>query len=168
VQEALNDQATLQVNIQMQIDSKAKDKIDTDIEAYEYAIFELHKCKQKFNGIELLTCSKGKAPATAPKLTAPTQPAPAIIPKPAKPFVPTTFEALKQPQEPNLCYAAPIKDRAVGTTLFSHMLDTQIMVTAHKILATAPEVQKSFKGATTTCKVPTSANPAKAYIDTNT
>jgi hypothetical protein len=48
------------------------------------------------------------------------------------------------------------------------MLDTQIMVTARKILATAPEVRKSFKDATTTRKVPTSANPAKVYVDTNT
>jgi hypothetical protein len=48
------------------------------------------------------------------------------------------------------------------------MLDAQITVTAREILATTPEVRKSFKDATTTCKVPTSANPAKAYIDTNT
>jgi predicted aspartyl protease len=48
------------------------------------------------------------------------------------------------------------------------MLDAQITVTARKILATTPEVRKSFKDATTTRKVPTSANPAKAYVDTNT
>jgi hypothetical protein len=51
---------------------------------------------------------------------------------------------------------------------FNRMLDTQITVTTHEILATAPEVRKSFKDATTTCKVPTLANPAKVYIDTNT
>jgi hypothetical protein len=175
-QEALDDQATSQVNIQMQIDGEAEDKIDTDIEAYKYAIFELCKKKQKFDGVELPTHNKGKAPAVAsppkqaaaPKPTAPAQPAPAIIPKPAKPFVPTTFEAPKQPQEPNFRYAAPIEDRTIGNTLFNCMLDTQITVTARKILATAPEVRKSFKDATTTRKVPTSANPAKVYVDTNT
>jgi hypothetical protein len=176
VQGALNDQATLQVNIQMQINSKAKDKIDMDIKAYKYVIFELCKCKQKFNSVELPTCSKGKAPAVAlppkqapaPKPTAPTQPAPAIIPKLAKPFVPTTFEAPKQPHELNFLYAAPIKNKVIGNTLFNRMLDTQIMVTTHRILATTPEVQKSFKDTTTMHRVPTLANPAKAYIDTNT
>jgi hypothetical protein len=106
--------------------------------------------------------------AAAPKPTAPAQPAPAIIPKPAKPFVPTTFEAPKQQQEPNFRYAAPIEDRAIGNTLFNRMLDAQITVTAREILATAPEVRKSFKDVITTRKVPTSANPAKAYVDTNT
>jgi hypothetical protein len=175
VQEALDDQVASQVNIQMQINSKAKDKIDADIEAYIYAIFELCKKKQKFDGVELPTRSKGRAPAVAlppkqaaaPKPTAPAQPAPAIIPKAAKPFVPTTFEAPKQPQEPNFCYAVPIEDRAIGNTLFNRMLDTQITVTTRKILATTPEVQKSIKDATTTRKVPTSVNPAKAYINTN-
>jgi hypothetical protein len=175
-QEALDDQATSQVNIQTQIDGEAEDEIDADIEAYKYAIFELRKKKQKFDSVELPTCNKGRAPAVAslpkqaaaPKPTAPAQPAPAIIPKPAKPFVPTTFEAPKQQQEPNFRYAAPIEDRAIGNTLFNRMLDTQITVTAREILATAPEVRKSFKDATTTCKVPTSANPAKAYVDTNT
>jgi hypothetical protein len=174
-QEALDDQATSQVNIQTQINSKAEDEIDADIKAYKYTIFELCKKKQKFNGVELPTCSKGRAPAVAsppkqaaaPKPTAPAQPAPAIIPKPAKPFVPTTFEVPKQPQEPNFCYAVLIKDRAIGNTFFNCMLDTQITVTAHKILATTPEVRKSFKDTTTMCKVPTSANPAKVYIDTN-
>jgi hypothetical protein len=61
------------------------------------------------------------------------QPAPAIITKPAKPFLLTTFKALKQPQEPNFCDTVPIEDRAIGNTLFNHMLDTQITVTAHKI-----------------------------------
>jgi hypothetical protein len=176
VQEALDDQAISQVNIQMQIDSKAKDKIDADIEAYKYTIFELRKKKKKFDVIELPACSKGRAPAVAlppkqaaaPKPTAPTQPAPAIIPKPAKPFVLTTFEALKQQQEPNFRYTAPIEDRAMGNTLFNRMLDTQITVATCKILATAPEVRKSFKDATTTRKVPTSVNPAKVYVDTNT
>jgi hypothetical protein len=142
-QEALDDQATSQVNIQTQINGEAKDEIDADIEAYEYAIFKLRKKKQKFNGVELPTRNKGRAPAVAsppkqaaaPKPTAPAQPAPAIIPKPAKPFVPTTFEAPKQQQEPNFRYAAPIKDRAIGNTLFNCMLDTQITVTARKILA---------------------------------
>jgi hypothetical protein len=170
VQEALDDQATSQVNIQMQIDSEAEDEIDTDIEAYKYAIFELRKKKQKFDGVELPTRSKGRAPAVAlpPKPTAPAQPAPAIIPKPAKPFVPTTFEVPKQPQEPNFHYAALIEDRAIGNTLFNHMLDMQITVTACKILTTTPEVRKSFKDTTTTHKVPTSADPAKVYVDTNT
>jgi hypothetical protein len=175
-QEALNNQSTLQVNIQTQIDSKAKDKIDVDIKTYKYAIFELQKCKQKLNSIELPTCGKEKAPvvtlplkqAAAPKPTAPAQPAPAIIPKLAKPFGLTTFEVPKQPQEPNFCYAAPIKDRAVGTTLLDCMLDTQFTVTTCKILATVPEVHKCFKDTTTTCKVPPLANPAKAYVDTNT
>jgi hypothetical protein len=106
--------------------------------------------------------------AAAPKPTTPTQPAPAIIPKLAKPFVPTTFKVPKQPQEPNFCYAALIEDRAMGNTLFNHTLDTKITVTAHKILATTPEVRKSFKDTTTMCKVPTLANPAKVYVDTNT
>jgi hypothetical protein len=169
-QEALDKQATSQVNIQMQIDGKAKDEIDTDIEAYKYTIFELHKKKQKFDGVELPTRSKGRAPAVSlpPKPTAPAQPVPAIIPKPAKPFVLTTFEAQKQPQEPNFRYAAPIEDRAISNTLFNRMLDTQITITAREILATAPEVQKSFKDTTTMRKVPTLANPAKAYVDTNT
>jgi hypothetical protein len=174
-QVALDDQATSQVNIQTQIDSEAKDEIDTNIEAYKYTIFELRKKKQKFNGVELPTCSKGRAPAVAlppkqaatPKPTAPAQPVPAIIPKPAKPFIPTTFEVPKQPQEPKFCYAALIEDRAISNTLFNCMLDTQITVTAHKILATAPEVRKSFKDATTTRKVPTLVNPAKAYVITN-
>jgi hypothetical protein len=152
-QEALDDQATSQVNIQTQIDSEAEDKIDTNIEAYKYAIFELRKKKQKFDGVELPTRSKGRAPAIASppkqaatsKPTAPTQPVLAIIPKPAKPFVPTTFKALKQPQEPNFHYTALIEDRAIGNALFNHMLDTQTMVTTHKILTTAPEVRKSFK-----------------------
>jgi hypothetical protein len=169
-QEALDNQATSQVNIQTQIDGKAEDKIDADIEVYKYAIFELRKKKQKFDGVELPTCNKGRAPAVAsppkqaaaPKPTAPAQPAPAIIPKPA------TFEVPKQPQEPNFCYAVPIEDRAIGNTLFNHMLDMQIMVTAREILATTPEVRKSFKDATTTHKVPTSTNPAKVYVDTNT
>jgi hypothetical protein len=125
-QEALEDQVTSQVNIQTQIDNKAKDKIDANIEAYKYAIFELCKKKQKFNGVELPTCNKGRAPAVAsppkqaaaPKPTAPAQPALAIIPKPAKPFVPTTFEAPKQPQEPNFRYAVPIKIEQPAT-LFS-------------------------------------------------
>jgi hypothetical protein len=175
-QEALDDQATSQVNIQTQIDGEAEDKIDANIEAYKYAIFELRKKKQKFDGVELPTRNKGKAPAVAsppkqaaaPKPTAPAQPALAIIPKAAKPFVPTTFEAPKQQQEPNFRYAVLIKDRAIGNTLFNCMLDTQITVTARKILTTAPEVRKSFKGATTTRKVPTSANPAKAHVNTNT
>jgi hypothetical protein len=175
-QEALDDQATSQVNIQTQIDGEAEDEIDADIEAYKYAIFELRKKKQKFDGVELPTRNKGRAPAVAsppkqaaaPKPTAPAQPVPAIIPKPAKPFVPTTFEAPKQQQEPNFRYAAPIEDRAIGNTLFNRMLDTQITVTAREILATAPEVRKSFKDTTTTRKVPTLANPAKAYVDTNT
>jgi hypothetical protein len=174
-QEALDDQATSQVNIQTQINSEAEDEIDTDIEAYKYTIFKHCKKKQKFNGVELPTRNKGRAPAVAsppkqaaaPKPTAPAQPALAIIPKPAKPFVPTTFEAPKQQQEPNFRYAAPIKDRAIGNTLFNHMLDTQITVTVRKILTTTPEVQKSFKDATTTRKVPTSVNPAKAYVNTN-
>jgi hypothetical protein len=174
-QEVLDDQATSQVNIQTQINSEAKGEIDADIEAYKYAIFELRKRKQKFDGVELPTRSKGRAPAVAsppkqaaaPKPNAPAQPAPAIIPKLAKPFVLTTFEAPKQPQEPNFHYAALIEDRAISNTLFNHTLDTQITVTTHKILATAPEVRKSFKDATTTRKVPTSANPAKAYVDTN-
>jgi hypothetical protein len=175
MQEALDDQATSQVNIQMQIEGKAKDEIDADIEAYKYTIFELCKKKQKFNGVELPTHNKGRAPAVAsspkqaaaPKPTAPPQPVLAIIPKPAKPFVPTTFEVPKQPQEPNFRYTAPIENRAIGNTLFNCMLDTQTTVTAHEILATAPEVRKSFKDATTTRKVPTSGNPAKAYVDTN-
>jgi hypothetical protein len=175
-QEALDNQVTSQVNIQTQIDSEAKDEINADIEAYEYAIFKLRKKKQKFDGVELPTHSKGKAPAialppkqaAAPKPTAPAQPAPAIIPKPAKPFVPTTFEAPKQPQEPNFRYAALIEDRAISNTLFNHMLDMQITVTARKILATAPEVRKSFEDATTMHKVPTLANPVKVYVDTNT
>jgi hypothetical protein len=174
-QEALDNQATSQVNIQTQIDSEAEDEINANIEAYKYAIFELHKKKQKFDGVELPIGSKGRAPAVAsppkqaatPKPTAPAQPLPVIIPKPAKPFVPTTFEAPKQPQGPKFHYAVPIEDRAISNTLFNRMLDMQITVTAHETLATAPEVQKSFKDATTTCKVPTSANPAKAYIDTN-
>jgi hypothetical protein len=170
MQEALDDQATSQVNIQMQIDGEAEEEIDANIEAYKYAIFELRKKKQKFDGVELPTRSKGRAPAVAlpPKPTAPTQPALAIIPKLAKPFVPTTFEALKQPQEPNFRYAVLIKDRVITNTLFNCMLDTQIMVTTCKILTTAPEVQKSFKDTTTTRKVPTLANPAKVYVDTNT
>jgi hypothetical protein len=138
-QEALDNQATSQVNIQMQINSEAEDKIDVDIEAYEYTIFELHKRKQKFNGIELPTRNKGEAPAIASppkqaaalKPTAPAQPALAIIPKLAKSFIPTTFEVPKQPQEPNFRYAVPIEDRAIGNTLFNCMLDTQITVTAH-------------------------------------
>jgi hypothetical protein len=73
----------------------------------------------------------------------------------------------KQPQEPNFCYAVLIKDRVIGNTLFNRMLDMQITVTTCRILATAPEVWKSFKDTTTTHKVPTSANPAKAYINTN-
>jgi hypothetical protein len=89
-QEALDDQATSQVNIQTQIDGEAEDKIDTDIEVYKYTIFELRKKKQKFDGVELPTRNKGRAPAVAsppkqavaPKPTAPAQPAPAIIPKP--------------------------------------------------------------------------------------
>jgi hypothetical protein len=176
VQEALDDQVTSQFNIQTQINSKAKDEINANIKAYEYTIFEVRKKKQKFDGVELPTHSKGRAPAVAsspkqaaaPQPTAPTQRALAIIPKPAKPFVLTTFEAPKQPQEPNFHFAAPIEDRAISNTLFNRMLDTQITVTAHKILATAPEVRKSFKDATTTCKVLTSANPAKVYVDTNT
>jgi hypothetical protein len=175
-QEALDDQATSQVNIQTQIDGEAKDKIDADIEAYKYTIFELCKKRQKFDGVELPTHNKRRAPAVAsppkqaaaPKLTAPAQPALAIIPKLAKPFVLTTFKVPKQPQGPNFRYTAPIKDRAIGNTLFNCMLDMQITVTTHKILATTPEVQKSFKDATTTCKVPTLANPAKVYVDTNT
>jgi hypothetical protein len=164
-QEALDNQVTSQVNIQTQIDSEAKDEINADIKAYKYTIFELCKKKQKFNGVELPTCSKGRAPAVASppkqaaalKPTAPAQPAPAIIPKLAKSFVPTTFEAPKQPQEPNFRYAVPIEDRAIGNTLFNRMLDTQITVTACEILATTPEVRKSFKDATTMHKVPTSA-----------
>jgi hypothetical protein len=169
-QEVLGKQATSQVNIQTQIDGKAKDEIDANIKAYKYTIFELHKKKQKFDGVELPTRSKGRAPAVALPLkpTAPAQPAPATIPKPAKPVVLTTFEAPKQPQEPNFHYVAPIEDRAIGNTLFNCMVDTQITVTARKILATTPEVQKSFKDTTTTCKVLTSANAAKAYIDPNT
>jgi hypothetical protein len=175
-QEALDNQVTSQVNIQMQIDSEAEDEIDANIKAYKYTIFKLRKKKQKFDGVELPTCSKGRAPAVAlppkqaaaPKPTAPAQPAPAIIPKPAKPFVLTTFEAPKQPQEPNFRYTAPIKDRAIGNTLFNRMLDTQIMVTARKILSTIPEVRKSFKDTTTMRKVPTLANPAKVDVDTNT
>jgi hypothetical protein len=175
-QEALDDQATSQVNIQTQINGEAEDEIDANIKAYEYAIFELRKKKQKFNGVEVPTRNKGRAPAVAsppkqavaPKPTAPAQPAPAIIPKLAKPFVPTTFEGPKQQQEPNFRYTAPIEDRAIGNTLFNRMLDTQITVTAREILTTAPEVRKSFKDTTTTRKVPTSANPAKVYVDTNT
>jgi hypothetical protein len=175
-QEALDDQETSQVNIQTQINSEAEDEIDADIEAYKYAIFDFRKKKQKFDGVELPTRNKGRAPAVtlppkqaaAPKPTAPAQPVPAIIPKPAKPFVPTTFEAPKQQQELNFRYAAPIEGRAIGNTLFNRMLDTQITVTAREILATAPEVRKSFKDATTMRKVPTSANPAKTYVNTNT
>jgi hypothetical protein len=48
------------------------------------------------------------------------------------------------------------------------MLDVQFTVTSREILATAPEVHRSMKDATTTCKVPTIANTAKAYVDTNT
>jgi hypothetical protein len=142
VQEVLDDQATSQINIQTQIDGEAEDEIDADIEAYKYTIFKLCKKKQKFDGVELPTHSKGRAPAVAspPKPTTPAQPVLAIIPKPAKPFVLTTFEAPKQLQEPNFRYAALIEDKAIGNTLFNHMLDTQIMVTTHKILATTPEV----------------------------
>jgi hypothetical protein len=64
MQEVLDDQATSQVNIQTQINSKAKDEIDADIEAYKYAIFELRKKKQKFDGVELPTRSKGRALAS--------------------------------------------------------------------------------------------------------
>jgi hypothetical protein len=52
MQEALDDQATSQVNIQTQIDSKAEDKIDADIGTYKFTIFELRKKKQKFGGVE--------------------------------------------------------------------------------------------------------------------
>jgi hypothetical protein len=40
-QEALADQATLQVNIQTQVNSDKQDKINADIEAYEFAIYKL-------------------------------------------------------------------------------------------------------------------------------
>jgi hypothetical protein len=181
-QEALADQATSQVNIQTQVDGDKQDKINADIESYEFAIYELKKRKQKFNGIELpAPHNKGKnrenAPAntaassTAPRLAAPAQPAPAIVPKPAKPFAPTTFEPPKPqqpPHEPNFPYAAPIEDKAISTALYNRMLNVQFTVTGHEILATAPEVRRSMKDTTTTCKVPTTVNTAKAYVDTNT
>jgi hypothetical protein len=182
VQEALADQAMLQVNIQTQVNSDKQDKINADIEVYEFTIYELKKCKQKFDGIELpALCNKGKnrenalantaTLSTALRPAAPAQPAPAIVPKPAKPFAPMTFELPKLqqlPHEPNFRYAAPIEDKAISTTLYDCMLDTQFTVTGCKILATAPEVCKSMKDATTTHKVPTTANTAKVYVDTNT
>jgi hypothetical protein len=182
VQEALADQAMSQVNIQTQVDSDEQDEINADIKAYEFAIYELKKRKQKFDGIELpAPRNKGKnrenalantaALSTAPRPAAPAQPAPAIVPKPAKPFALTTFEPPKPqqpPHEPNFRYAAPIEDKAISTALYNCMLDAQFTVTGHEILATAPEVCRSMKDATTTCKVPTTANTAKAYVDTNT
>jgi hypothetical protein len=167
-QEALADQATSQVNIQTQVDSDKQDEINADIEAYEFAIYELKKRKQKFDGIELpAPHNKGKnrenaqgntaALSTAPRPAALAQPAPAIVPK------------LQQlPHKPNFCYAAPIEDKAISTALYNHMLNAQFTVTSHEILATAPEVCKSMKDATTTRKVPTTANTAKVYVDTNT
>jgi hypothetical protein len=176
VQEALADQATLQVN------SDEQDEINTGIEAYEFAIYELKKHKQKFDGIELpAPHNKGKnrenalantaASSTTPRPTALAQPAPAIIPKPAKPFAPTTSELPKlqqPPHEPNFHYATPIEDKAISTTLYDHMLDAQFTVTYCRILATTPEVRKSMKDATTTRKVPITANTAKVYVNTNT
>jgi hypothetical protein len=109
--------------------------------------------------------------STAPRPATPAQPAPAIIPKPAKTFALMTSELPKLqqlPHKPNFRYAAPIKDKAISTTLYNHMLDTQFTVTGRKILATAPEVHKSMKDATTTRKVLTTANTAKAYVNTNT
>jgi hypothetical protein len=172
----------LQVNIQMQVDSDKQDKINTDIKAYEFAIYKLKKCKQKFDGIELLALrNKGKnqenalantaASSTIPRPAALAQPAPTIVPKPAKPFAPMTFEPPKLqqlPHKPNFRYAAPIKDNTISTTLYDHMLDAQFTVTGREILATIPEVRKSMKDTTTTCKVLTTANTAKVYVDTNT
>lgn len=180
-QESLDEQNTSQVNIQTYAATESEDEEERNagIEAYELAIYELRqKKKQRFDGVEMPPRNKGKAPANAaassstapaaPKPTAPAQPAPAIIPKPSKPFVPTTNQPTTQPpQEPNFRYAAPIEDRAVGAALFNRMLDAPITTTAREILATAPEVRKNFKDATTTRKVPTAGNPAKAYVDTN-
>jgi hypothetical protein len=166
----------------MQVNSDKQDGINADIKAYEFTIYELNKCKQNFNGIELpAPHNKGKnrenAPAntaalsTAPGPAAPAQPAPAIVTKPAKPFAPTTFELPKQqqlPHEPNFCYAAPIEDKAISTSFYDHMLNMEFTVTGREIIATAPEVRRSMKDTTTTHKVPTTANTAKAYVDTNT
>jgi hypothetical protein len=61
VQEACADQPNLQVNIQTQVNSDKQDKINAGIETYEFTIYKLKKCKQKFDGIELpALCNKGK------------------------------------------------------------------------------------------------------------
>jgi hypothetical protein len=156
-QESLDKQATSQVNIQTYAATELEDEEERNarIEAYKLAIYKhRQKKKQCFDGVKLPARNKGKARANAaastskapaaPKPTAPAQPAPAIIPKPSKPFIPTTDQPMMQlPHEPNFRYAAPIKDRAVGTALFNRMLNTPLTITAHEILATAPEVRKN-------------------------